>query len=428
MTDNLFSTDSEMAVLSLILNNPDFAFSVNDLRPFMFSSTAYQIIFNEIEETVGRNLVPDPSLLVMSLDAGGNLPKCGGKETIQYIYKQTYPKENFHEYVSIVIGSFRARSFISLASQIKSDTVTLDNVEAKIQEFRKGVEQLENNSATGSTVHIGTGANEVYEEIVARTKNPGVRGIPWGFRKVDLLTGGKNPAELVILAGRPGSGKTAVMCNAALNDGRSGVPSLIFSKEMNYSTMLERMVAIDSGVGISNIRLGIINQVQLDQIRDSLKRIKAMPIYLDTNFMMDVITIENTIKKYNTLHGVKVAYLDYIQLVAERDENMTHALGKISRMLKNLANGLDLSIVTLSQLNREVEHRDNKRPLMSDLKQSGSLEEDADIVVGLYRDEYYNKDTKFPGLMEFNILKNRNGPVGSITLDFKSETNKVLGD
>ena len=141
--------------------------------------------------------------------------------------------------------------------------------------------------------------------------------------------------------------------------------------------------------------------------------------------MIDDYYIEQVVRKFYATKGIKTVYVDYMQLIAERDENMTHTLGRISRMLKNLANGLNISIVALSQLNREVEHRDNKRPIMSDIKQSGSLEEDADLLIGLYRDEYYNKDSKFAGLMEFIILKNRNGPTGTITLEFKSDTNKI---
>lgn len=424
---DLFSQDAELAVLSVIINNPDAVYNLNGLRFFMFSSTANQLLFSKIEDLVDKNLVPDTSILLASLDASGNLAKAGGKEYLDYLVKSNFPKENLQEYISLVSASHKARSLISLASSVKADQITLDNVDDKLRALRDGLDGISDNSVGGQTLHISEGANSAYDEIVARVTSPGIRGVPWGFAKVDNITGGKNAGELWYIAGRPGAGKTAVASNAVLNDGYSGNPCLLFSKEMNYITMMERLVAIDSGIPITNIRLGLLNQESIDKVYESFKRIKQLPIYLDTNFMMDDYYIESAIKKFTNTKGIKTVYIDYMQLIAERDENMIHSLGRISRMLKTYANGLKISVVALSQLNREVEHRDNKRPVMSDIKQSGSLEEDADLVVGLYRDEYYNKDTKYPGLMEFIILKNRNGPTGTITLDFKPDTNKISG-
>jgi len=135
--------------------------------------------------------------------------------------------------------------------------------------------------------------------------------------------------------------------------------------------------------------------------------------------------MEAVIRKYKSIHDIKVAYIDYIQLMVERDTNQTQELGRVSRKLKLMANTLDMTIVSMSQLNREVEHRDNKRPVMSDIRQCGNLEEDADFVVGLYRDEYYNKDSKDKGKLEFIILKQRNGPTGTTILKFNQENNQI---
>jgi replicative DNA helicase len=138
--------------------------------------------------------------------------------------------------------------------------------------------------------------------------------------------------------------------------------------------------------------------------------------------------MEAVIRKYKSLHDIKVVYIDYVQLMVERDNNQTQELGRVSRRLKLMANTLDMTMVVLSQLNREVEHRDNKRPVMSDIRQCGNLEEDADFVVGLYRDEYYDKDSKQKGKLEFIILKQRNGPTGTTILKFDAETNQVKDD
>jgi replicative DNA helicase len=424
----LSTTDSEVAVLSLLMHNTDLAYNLSGLRFFMFSSITNQVIFAEIEDMLSRNLVPDISLLISSLDAKGGLAKCGGKEYIEYIYNSTYAKENFNEYIDMVSKSHKSRSFQSLISSVKSGEITLDNIDDKIHTLKENLDGIESSSTGSQTSHISDGVDALYGEIMERAKeHPGVRGIPWGFKKVDDITGGKSDGDLWIVCGRPGSGKSAIACNGILNDGYAGNPTLLFSKEMNYSTLVERLISIDSGVPISDIRLGVLNQEKINRIRESLQVIRKMPIYLDTNFLMDDYYIESAVKKFVNSKGVKAVYVDYLQLIAERDENMTMTLGRISRMLKVYANGLNISVVALSQLNREVEHRDNKRPMMSDIKQAGTIEEDADLVIGLYRDEYYNKETKYPGLMEFIFLKNRNGPTGTVTLDFISETNKVKG-
>lgn len=426
--NELFSTESEVAAFSIIMHNPDLAFDLSGLKFSMFSSVPHQTMFAEVESMVSKNLVPDVNLLVASLDANGTLARCGGREYLDYVYKQDYPKDNFHEYLNLISASCRARSLVSLAASVKVADLTLANVDAKIHALKEGIESIVDTSTSSETSHIGDGMNDVFAEIMARTgANAGKRGVQWGIKKIDAVTGGRSPGELWYIAGRPGSGKTAMICNAVLNDGYAGNPSIIFSKEMNYLTMLERLVAIDSGVSITDIRLGLLGQEQIDRLKESFQRIKKMPIYLDTNFMMDDYYIESRIRRFHSVYGIQTGYIDYMQLIAERDENMTQSLGRISRTLKTLANGLNISLVANTQLNREVEHRDNKRPLMSDIKQSGFLEEDADLVVGLYRDEYYNKETKLAGLMEFIILKNRNGPTGAITLDFKSETNKISG-
>ncbi len=428
MKSEIYSPESETAVLSLIVKNSDLAYDINGLRFYMFSSSPNQLVFSQISELSSKNLYPDASLLVASLAADGNLEKAGGKEYLDYLVKQEFNKANFHEYINQVVSSYKARALISMTSTLKADEINAENINDKISKLKESLDTLTGNSSMSGAIHISDGVNDLYEEIIARTKDPGVRGSPWGIKKIDAVSGGKNPGDLWVVAGRPGSGKTAVICNGILKDGEQGNPCLLFSKEMNYSSLVERLIAIDSGVPISDIRLGVLTQDKLNKIQASLQKIRKYPIYIDTTFTIDEYYVENTIKKFKSLHNIKTVYIDYIQLLAERDDNMVHALGRISRTLKLTAGSLGICCVVLSQLNREVEHRDNKRPMASDLRQSGNLEEDADIIIGLYRDEMYNKETKYKGMLEFNFIKQRNGPVGTVTLEFDDITNKVRGD
>ncbi|HAQ02978.1 TPA: hypothetical protein DCQ22_03755 [Candidatus Nomurabacteria bacterium] len=219
--------------------------------------------------------------------------------------------------------------------------------------------------------------------------------------------------------------KTGLALNIILENAENNVPTLLFSKEMSKQPLIERMLAIKTGLPIFNIRMGLLKQPELDILYEATKELKEQPIHIDLSFSSNIDQMEAVIRKYKSIHDIKVAYIDYIQLMVERDTNQTQELGRVSRKLKLMANTLDMTIVSMSQLNREVEHRDNKRPVMSDIRQCGNLEEDADFVVGLYRDEYYNKDSKDKGKLEFIILKQRNGPTGTTILKFNQENNQI---
>jgi replicative DNA helicase len=171
--------------------------------------------------------------------------------------------------------------------------------------------------------------------------------------------------------------------------------------------------------------MGLIKQPQIDKIYGFAKELAKFPIFIDLNYTGSIEQTESVIRKYKETHNINIVFIDYIQLLSERSTDQTQELGRISRKLKLLANSMEICIVVLSQLNREVEHRDNKRPLMSDLRQCGNLEEDADFVIGLYRDEYYNPETKDKNKLEFIVLKDRNGPVGTTQIGFDKVTTKV---
>jgi replicative DNA helicase len=213
-----------------------------------------------------------------------------------------------------------------------------------------------------------------------------------------------------------------------MNQAEEGIRSLMFSREMQKQPLMERFISIETGIPLTpNIRMGQLTKTELETISLTLKRIKEYPVFLDTNYSGSLDYVENTVRKYKRLYGIDVVYIDYLQLLAERDENSTQELGRIMRRAKILSLELDIVFAIASQLNRNVELRDNKRPILSDFRQSGNIEEDADLAVGLYRDEYYNQNSKSKGTMEFIINKHRNGPVGIIPLTFKAETNKIEG-
>lgn len=424
MTDTLFSDEHEIAVLSILLKHPDLYYGTG-VRYFMMSSVPREVIYKEIEILNEKQLVPDIQMVANSLESSGRLSAVGGRAYLEYLISQDYNKDNLKEYATYLIASYKGRIYVEAAGKVKAEKLTLDNVDDSIHEFRKTLDTLTEASGGGGTVHIGDGIRKAFEEIVARTANPGIRGASWGMGDVDTITGGKCPGDLWIIGGRPGSGKTAVICNSIIADGRAGVPVLFFEKEMNYQSLVERLTAIECGVPIQNIRQGLLDKKQIEEIGTAMRKIREYPIYIDTTFSSDIHYVESTIYKFKASKNVQVVYIDYLQLMAERGEFQTAELGQISRMGKLIANDQSVCVIAASQLNRQVEARDNKRPVMSDLRQSGNLEEDADYVIGLYRDEYYNKETKYKNMLEYLILKARNGPVGTITLRFDPESNRV---
>lgn len=393
----------------------------------MFSSSPNQALYLEFEENLEKNLAPDPTLIVESLGAKGQLDKIGGKKYIEILLSKDFKEASFSEFIRLVMDSYKARSFLSIVSGANNKEYILSNsVDDAIYNTKKALDVLVENGTHNQTIHIGDITKSVFDEIMSRTQHPGVRGTTWGVKDIDKASGGKEGGDMWIISGRPGSGKTALICNSVYNDGINGIPALLIEREMRPAQLLERLICIDTGIPNSNIRLGVLDQNQRDAIRDSVAKIKKFPIYLDTNFgAIEPFYIESTINKFKNKYGIEVAYADYIQLFSERDENQTQEIGKLSRLFKMLANELNICMILCSQLNRNVESRDDKRPLLSDLKQSGALEEDADYVIGLYRDEYYNKETKFKNMMEFGIMKNRNGPPGTVTVRFDGNTGKV---
>lgn len=418
-TDQLYSHDAEVAVLSLLLKNSDLLYRPTTITPNMFSATPHQLIYKTITDMAEKGLVPDAMLLRETLKSSGTFEQAGGESYLKTLTDNEAKVSNYEEFESIVLSSYKRRSLISILNQTSSMANSPVDVDTTYEFLRNALDSTITGVSTDGVISLKDALTEAYTTITKRVENPGIRGYTSGYISLDRLTGGTNPGDVIIVAGRPSMGKTAFICNSIL---RTGLPSLVFSKEMNTLSLIERLTSIKTGIDLQNIRLGALNQDNVNKIHSTYAELASAPIYIDSNFNSNLTYMLNTIRRYNSVYDVKTVYIDYIQLLAERNEGSTHELGRISRAMKLLANELDIAVYLVSQLNRSVEMRDDKKPILADLRQSGNLEEDADIVLMLYRDKVYNSNTESPNEMLVLVRKNRNGPVGFVPYKFNEGT------
>ena len=420
---DLFNLEAETAYLSCIFNNPPRVYEINGVKPFMFSSKPNELLFATIEEISDKSLLPDVHLIETYLTEKGKFQSVGGIDYLNYIKQFSVEDRNFKEYQDSVIRNYKTRSLISVTSKIASSLTNSAEVDSTIEYLRVTLDKLTESSGGDSTASLSSLVKDSWDEIYERYINPGLRGYTSGLKDVDMLLSGVNVGEPIVVGARPGMGKTAFICNTILKSAKTGVRSLVFSQEMNKQSLIERMIALDTDIPLTpNIRMGQMTPKELDQVSASLATLKDLPIYIDSNFGMSLDYFEYTVRKYKKLYDINVIYVDYLQLMSERGDEATHELGRITRKIKLLSNELSLGAVILSQLNRACELRDDKRPLLSDFRQSGNIEEDFDVAVALYRDEVYNKNTDQKNKLEFIVRKNRSGPIGTLVFGFKPET------
>ena len=424
----IFAQDAETAVLSLILNNPEKVFDVSSLKVEMFTSSPNQVLWTVIKQVADEQHIPEYNLLLQTLKKDGKLNSAGGIDYLQYLKNSVFRVENFPVYEEQILSNHKTKNLLSLSAKITGEVEAGSQVDAILGLLRNGLEELESVSGETAVVGMETATREAWEQITYRIDHPGLRGHTTGLTSLDNITGGYCGSDVWIFAGRPSMGKSAVMFNSSLALGKNGIPVLLMSKEMNRVSCVERLIALESDVNLSDIRTSAYTQKRIDSVSAAIKSLKGLPILIDDK-CWNIDYVITTIRKYVKLHGVKVVFVDYIQMFSEKEENLAAEIGAYSRRLKNLAKELNITIVVLSQLNRDVEKRDDKHPNLSDLKQSGDLEQDADIVIMLYRDEYYYKDkSKHPGEIEFLIRKFRNGPIGVLAFQMNLPTNRISGD
>lgn len=288
--------------------------------------------------------------------------------------------------------------------------------------------KIAENNNTRNVISIKDMMNSEFTRLQNVYDNKGTTiGISSGFTDFDQMTNGFNPSDLVILAARPAMGKTAFALNLALNAAKTNKSILIFSLEMSSSQLLQRFIAIEAGIGLQKIRTGFLSENDWGRMglaSETLMKTQLNIADLPNATVMEIRTVARRMKAAGKLDMILIDYLQLIKGSSGKNENRQQEISDISRSLKGIARELDVPIIALSQLSRATEQRADRRPMLSDLRESGAIEQDADMVAFLYRDDYYNEESEAKGITEIIIGKQRNGPVGTIKLRFFHELTK----
>jgi|TARA_B110001450_G_C17640772_1_gene489211 replicative DNA helicase len=360
----------------------------------------------------------------------GVLDKIGGISVLLELVNQVPNFINMETYISLLQDKYLRRTLIGLGYQIiNSSYITNISLESIINNLESEVFELtkhnENNKQISSSAEL---FSHLFNDLKNRSNKNTIPGLSSGFHDLDALTHGFQNSDLIIIAGRPSMGKTAFCLNIAANViKKSKLPVLFFSLEMSKEQLVYRLLATETSISNMRLRSANIRQPEWDLLNSKVKEFSQLPLFIDDTSNVTILEIKAKIKNILIDYSkIGIIIIDYLQLMESnssfnKNSNRVQELSQITRSLKNLAKEFKVPIIVLSQLSRNVETRINKRPILSDLRESGSIEQDADVVLMLYRDQYYNLQTAEPNITELILTKHRNGPIGISKLKFDPE-------
>lgn len=433
------SIEAEQSVLGgLLLENEALDRIADILGPADFYRHDHRLIFDHISKLIEHNKPADIVTVAESLESSAELTGVGGIAYLGALAQNTPTAANIRRYAEIVRERAVMRKLVEVGSGIAESAYNpngrdaqqlLDEAEAKIFQIAESGKR-----SSEGFVDIKMLLPQVADRIdsLYQRENQGdVTGIPTGFGDLDEKTSGFQPGDLVIVAGRPSMGKTAFSLNIAENVALdTGLPVAVFSMEMAAIQLATRMIGSVGRLDQHRMRNGNLEDEDWVRLTTALGKLNDAPIYIDEGAGLSSFDVRARARRLSRQCGGKLGLIvvDYLQLMAapagRQSENRATEISEISRSLKALAKELDVPVVALSQLNRSVEQRPDKRPVMSDLRESGAIEQDADLILFIYRDEVYNADSPDKGTAEIIIAKQRNGPIGRVRLTFLGENTR----
>ncbi|HLV93052.1 MAG TPA: replicative DNA helicase [Aequorivita sp.] len=422
----------EVVIGALMIDKKGVDEVIDILHPEVFYKPAHQDIFEAIHHLFENSQPVDLLTVSAQLKKAGKLEAVGGEFYLIQLTQKVSSSAHIEFHARIVLQKYIQRSLIKISSEIieaSYDEGTdvfdlLDSAEAKLYEVAQG--NIKRSSETAQSLVIQ--AKKRIEEIANKE---GLSGVPSGFAKLDKLTSGWQPSDLIIIAARPGMGKTALTLSMARNIAvEHNIPVAFFSLEMSSVQLITRLISSETHLNSEKLRTGNLEKYEWEQLNVKVKDLEKAPLFIDDTPSLSIFDLRAKARRLSSQHGIKLIVVDYLQLMtaggSQKGGNREQEISTISRNLKALAKELNIPVIALSQLSRAVETRGgSKRPLLSDLRESGAIEQDADIVSFIYRPEYYKIDewddddhTPTAGQAEFIVAKHRNGGLDEIRLKF----------
>lgn len=409
------SIESEQSVIGALLLSNSAVDRIGGLRPEHFYRDDHRRIFTAVMALIGRSQPADVLTVFQSLESSGEAERVGGLAYLADIANGTPSAANIARYAEIVVDRATLRSLLSAADEICAAVNRHGDTREKLDQAQAAIMAVCETNTSRDPVLLRDALVEHMALMQSRFDREDVF-LSTGFADIDNRSRVLKPGRLIVVAARPGMGKTAFALKVAASVAESGAPVLFLSMEMSREELNDRLIASIGRVPLRNV-LGEehINPEQWDRITAATGRFSSMPLVMDDQPSLTLWDVRTKARQVKRRHGLGLIVIDYLQLMRGEGENRTQEVGSISRGLKGLAKELQVPIIALSQLNRGLESRPNKRPMLSDLRESGDIEQDADVVWSLYRDEVYFENSPFKGLAELGWLKNRGGNSGGCT-------------
>jgi len=420
--------DAEASLIGAILIDKDAIIKVADIvAPEDFYADRNGLIFTAVMDLYESRQPLDLLTLSNKLEAAGELEHIGGTSYLTELINGVPTAAHITNYAGIVAHKATLRRLISAAGEITGLGYREDEpLDGLLDQAEQRLFEVSQKHLKQNFIAIGSVLAQSFDRLddLHKDKNK-LRGVPTGFRALDNKLAGLQKSDLIVLAARPSMGKTSLALNIAQHVAvKEGIPVGIFSLEMSKEQLIDRMIAGESGIDAWKLRTGSLEDSDFPKINHAMAVLSEAPIYIDDSAMANVMEMRTKARRLQSEHDLGLIVIDYLQLMSGRtnsNDGRTQEVSEISRGLKALARELNVPVIALSQLNRSVESRSPSIPQLSDLRESGSIEQDADVVMFIYREDYYNKDTDRLGLADILIRKHRNGPIGEVELFWHPE-------
>ncbi len=420
--------EAECGVLGSIIIDPEAIVQVSDfLRADDFYRDAHRTIYEVILQLYEEHEPADFITICDELERRNKLEEVGGASYITSLINQVPTSGNVEFYARIVERTAILRRLIHAAGQIAAIAYEEGDADIALDKAEQLIFNISQRHARSDFTHLRDVLAEYMNKLDQLHERRGtIVGVPTGFTDLDRLTGGLQKSDLIVLASRPGIGKTSLALSLAHNTALKYHNSIaVFSLEMSKDQLAQRLLSMDARIDQQRLRTGTIEEDEWDRIVYAMDTLSESNIWIDDTAGISTMEMRSKARRLHAEHGIDLIIVDYLQLMqatigGKRNENRVQEISEISRSLKGLARELNVPVLALAQLSRAVESRQSKVPQLSDLRESGSIEQDSDIVMFIYRDDLYNQESERKNIADIIIAKHRNGPVGEISLYFQA--------